>query len=412
MTFRYMVGLGAMLLACGLGGCRELLGIDEELTPAPRVMGVDAEVSPLPAAMDAGPAEDDAVQPDPEADAAADDQTLAAAPPACVVDTCPAPWVVCREAACVDGACGTRNMLAGTGCEPGVPAAAGAPQDAASAPPAAVAGADLPTWVCDGAGACVRCLLDGARGQMETDVDCGGPGCREQGALCATNQACAGDADCMSGVCDQNLALCVGASCRDEVRNGTVNDPEPDIDCGGPCLPRRCTRGQGCYSDDDCDGGRCDRPEGAERGVCCGTPCDGRCAACEPDTGACVAIVAGNDPEDECPGPTNWCDGEGRCSQCSNRVRDGDESGRDCGGGSCPPCTAGEGCQRGSDCSSCLCEDGMCVAPRCDNQVKDGCETDVDCGGPCGSSCGAGEACAFKGDCASLRCQEGACVGP
>lgn len=391
----------------GSAGCRDLLGPSEEMVTPPPVAPTadDAATAATTAAADGGGAAVD----DPGRGLDADmRESLAAAAPACKVDVCPPSPSACLQAACIDDRCGELPVPAGTSCE--MPAAA--PADDGGAAAAAAAALPPVETVCDGAGACVACLLDEARGQGETDVDCGGAGCRAAGALCATNQACGSDADCRSGVCDEGLSLCVGASCRDEVQNGTADKPEPDVDCGGPCLPRQCDRGQGCFADGDCESGHCDRPDGAARGVCCGTPCEGRCFACEPGTGACVAIASGDDPQDECPGPTNWCDGEGACSQCGNRVRDGDESGRDCGGGSCAPCPDGEGCQRGSDCQSCLCEDGACVAPRCDNQVQDGCESGIDCGGPCGNSCGAGEACSFKGDCASLRCQEGTCVGP
>lgn len=305
----------------------------------------------------------------------------------CDARACPDPHESCRVAACVDGACGSE------------------------AAPIASACGEKPGFFCDRSGDCIRCRLNDERDGLETDVDCGGAGCREEGYLCGPNQACAEDADCESRVCDGELGLCVGSSCRDGTWNGPDGLLEGDVDCGGPCEPNLCARGQHCFRASDCDTGYCDAPEGqAVRGVCCGTPCAGRCTRCEVGTGACVAVPAGEDPDEECPGATNRCDGAGQCSECRNGVRDGEESGKDCGGSVCDPCGEGLPCRVNKDCRSCRCEEGVCVAPRCDNQIMDGCETDVDCGGPCGATCGPGDACRFKGDCASSLCVEGRCA--
>lgn len=50
------------------------------------------------------------------------------------------------------------------------------------------------------------------------------------------------------------------------------------------------------------------------------------------------------------PGPT-----------CSDGIRNGDETGIDCGG-SCPPCAVGQACTKRADCASALCVDGVCTA--------------------------------------------------
>jgi hypothetical protein len=65
-------------------------------------------------------------------------------------------------------------------------------------------------------------------------------------------------------------------------------------------------------------------------------------------------------------------------------VRDGDETGVDCGGSTCAPC----------------------VTPSCSDGILDGLETDVDCGWNCGP-CAAGKRCLSSLDCAEgLACLE------
>ena len=66
-----------------------------------------------------------------------------------------------------------------------------------------------------------------AKDPNETDLDCGGDGCRAT-KPCALTQACVIHADCASGSCKSNK--CVAASCSD----GIKNQSETAIDCGGP----------------------------------------------------------------------------------------------------------------------------------------------------------------------------------
>ena len=98
----------------------------------------------------------------------------------------------------------------------------------------------------------------------------------------------------------------------------------------------------------------------------------------------------------------------GRCAAapaadtCHDRVRDGDETDVDCGGG-CGACIGSAGCAIGSDCKSGACDAGACRAASCEDGVRDGLETDVDCGGGCGP-CARGRRCWVNGDCASGNC--------
>ncbi|HWZ92925.1 MAG TPA: hypothetical protein VNW92_28865 [Polyangiaceae bacterium] len=162
--------------------------------------------------------------------------------------------------------------------------------------------------VCDGAGKCVPCVRasDCGPGQVCsaanqcvpgacTDVDCGGT-C----APCATGKKCLADADCVSFACDAVSLKCVTPQCQDHRQDGD----ETDADCGGGFCPR-CPLGEGCVVDTDC-----------------------RSLACDAVKLICVS------------------------DQCADRRADGDETGVDCGGGSCGACQVGQTCKSNLDCQS------------------------------------------------------------
>lgn len=95
-------------------------------------------------------------------------------------------------------------------------------------------------------------------------------------------------------------------------------------------------------------------------------------------------------------------------NNCSDGVKNGDETDVDCGG-PCPNvCAEGEGCVTGADCVSNVCDHGTCLAVACSDQVKNGGETDVDCGGTCGK-CDAGKQCLNPDDCKSGLCSSMVC---
>jgi hypothetical protein len=73
---------------------------------------------------------------------------------------------------------------------------------------------------------------------------------------------------------------------------------------------------------------------------------------------------------------------------CSDGVKNGDETGVDCGG-SCDACA---------------------VPATCSNGVKDGAETDVDCGGLACAACAFGASCVIPSDCAMGPCTGSKCV--
>lgn len=106
---------------------------------------------------------------------------------------------------------------------------------------------------------------------------------------------------------------------------------------------------------------------------------------------------------------SNDADGssDGPQASCDDGMRNGDESGIDCGG-HCDPCPPGQGCAVEADCSSRVCSDGVCQAPSCSDGKQNGLETDLDCGGGC-PGCGSGGRCIIATDCAMGTCTAGFC---
>jgi len=163
------------------------------------------------------------------------------------------------------------------------------------------------------------------------------------------------------------VAVVVGVGCAPDITfvkppqkpsycsNG-MPDPsagETDTDCGGPeCDP--CELGQACSVLSDCAQGGC------LVGVC------------------------------QEPG-------------CTNKIRDGGETGIDCGSG-CMPCPDGDPCVGATDCTSKSCKEGFCAAPACDDTILNGYEPSRDCGGGVCDPCPVGSHCNVDTDCTSLDC--------
>ena len=321
---------------------------------------------------------------------------------------------VCAGGVCVAPSCsdGVRNGgEAGVDCGAVCVAGAGS---ACSAGTGCTTHADCASGVCHG-GVCVSpTCYDGVRNGVEADVDCGGPECA---STCSAGRTCSVSSDCASGVCDGASLMCQPPTCTDGVRNGG----ESGVDCGGGagagCVAL-CGVGGGCTNDGDCASGTCDTStatcaaqtcgdglhNGDETDVDCGGPSCGT---------ACDAGLACGSSSD-CT--SRVCDG-GVCvpPSCSDGVRNGGEAGVDCGavcGDSL--CTHGSACGSGGDCASGVCSGGSCAAPTCGDAVHNGDETDVDCGGSCGGKCASGGGCASGGDCTSGVCDGGAgvCAAP
>jgi hypothetical protein len=220
-----------------------------------------------------------------------------------------------------------------------------------------------PTEVCGAAKQCVDAsCADGVKNGDETDVDCGGA-CL---ATCAPGQACSSASDCLNGVCKLNT--CLVPTCSDGVKNGD----ETDVDCGGACasafVPKKCGPGLGCTLDGDCAGD-----------ACSGTVC---------------------------------------LPSCTDGVQNGDETGVDCGGATCPVCGDGETCAGDVDCASGHCAGGTCCDTACAAPC-DACSAAAKASGPdgvcgpakSGTPCGAAPTCAAGSETLQDTCDgSGVCV--
>lgn len=79
------------------------------------------------------------------------------------------------------------------------------------------------------------------------------------------------------------------------------------------------------------------------------------------------------------------------CSTCNDGIQNGDETGVDCGGSNCPACpTCTDGIQNGDE-TGIDCGGSNCPAcPTCNDGIQNGNETGIDCGGscqPCNMAC-------------------------
>jgi hypothetical protein len=317
---------------------------------------------------------------------------------------CSPPTTTCVTATCAAGSCGTTNSAEGSACTDGG------------------------GKVCDGNGSCVQCLgdadctggatcdtmtdtcvtascTDGMKDGEETDVDCGGAACDAMSRTCAVGKACMVGADCQSQVCTGDV--CQAPTCSDGVQNGT----ETDVDCGGATCDatgHTCGVGKRCLTAADCANGLCDATNhcpaptctdgvknGGETGIDCGNSAVTGCPACPAGQGC----AAGADCQS-----LHCSNGVCLVASCSDGLQNGGESDVDCGHVCVLKlCGNGKKCVANDDCSSNTCLGGFCYAATCNDGAKDGSETDVDCGGTC-PKCGPGKGCTVNADCASGTC--------
>ena len=151
---------------------------------------------------------------------------------------------------------------------------------------------------------------------------CSGPACTDGGEGCPCKEAteCGEPRDCMGWLCD--------GTCH--TYNERVSFRCAILPCAGP--------------------GNCP-------GVCDGA---GTCIGCLQDT--------------DC-GPGHTCEAGNVCSSCGDGLKNGDETGVDCGG-ACPLCPGT--CNVDADCPGGYCWEGLCV--RCNDGIQNGDEQGVDCG--------------------------------
>lgn len=339
--------------------------------------------------------------------------------------TCTAPSD-CASNLCVSGVCSTDACrdLVRNGAETGVDCGGATCTARCAVGVACTVNGDCASNLCNQR--TNRCAAntcsDGAlTAGSESDVDCGGAcATATPASACAVNQRCAVNTDCTSGVCNATTLRCVPNGCFNGVRDGT----ETDLDCGGTCEPR-CAGNRLCTVNADCQSGVCaangrcapdqcsnGRLDGNETGVDCGGTCATKC----PVSAGCLANT-------DCANPQGMVGLPGFCSlttrtcvatSCNTGVRDGNETGVDCGG-SCGACGVGQGCNASGDCTSGFCNltTRVCVATQCQDGVRNGNETDIDCGGGTCLGCAAGRGCVRPWDCSTNYCgASGLCIPP
>ncbi|MBK8255273.1 MAG: hypothetical protein IPK82_21760 [Polyangiaceae bacterium] len=324
---------------------------------------------------------------------------------------------------------------------------------------------------------CLANCVDGIVNNGETDIDCGGPNC----SPCGGGKDCTANGDCSSGfcasdvccdtACDQECFACtalakgagldgvcgpakVGEPCgpattcanNEQTAQDTCDGAGTCVDNGiTPCSPytcdamackTSCTGDNDCTAPATCTNSACTLPDGAgcskgadcvsgfcADGVCCDTACLGSCQACSTALkgsgadGVCGDILAGTDPDGECPGLLNC--GAGKC-QLANGQACTDPA--DCVSGNCVdgvccngPCTSA--CQACTAAKKGSGTDGTCANIALNTDPDDECTGSANCNGngACslsvnGSPCATGAECA-SGNCVDNVCCNTACSG-
>ncbi|MEP7126289.1 MAG: SUMF1/EgtB/PvdO family nonheme iron enzyme [Byssovorax sp.] len=104
--------------------------------------------------------------------------------------------------------------------------------------------------------------------------------------------------------------------------------------------------------------------------------------------------------------------GTGGASSCTDMMLNGKETDKDCGGPTCAPCPANQGCKVSADCVSKNCDTSIhkCAIETCMDGVINGKETDTDCGGGFCPGCGVAKSCEVATDCKGATCTNKACA--
>ncbi len=265
-------------------------------------------------------------------------------------------------------------------------------------------------------GAATPTCTDGIQNGQETGIDCGGPTCPACPTGCTTNSGVLTLVlDNYPGETTWNIKNASGTTLYSggpySTPNSTVNVPV--------CLPNACYTfnifdsygdgicclyGQGSFNlvvagVNKASGGQFNTSQtisfclgssaptctdgiknGQETGIDCGGP---TCPACPTCTDG---IKNGQETGIDCGGPT--CPA---CPTCTDGIKNGQETGIDCGGPTCPPCTSTATCtdgikngqETGIDCGGPTCP----ACPTCTDGIKNGQETGIDCGGPTCPAC-------------------------
>ena len=218
---------------------------------------------------------------------------------------------------------------------------------------------------------CTNGVID----NFESDTDCGGSQCTGIGKTCASGLQCSAASDCASGICSSDLLEVFGASCADPAAN-------PNSTIG--YFPS-------CYIETEC----------AEKCLA-----DSECKAFVLDTTLDTYQMCNTTATTSIAGFTTMIPSR-TCVSCSDSVKNGDETAIDCGGDTCGRCNDGKDCRFPADCKSDQCEITAVgqTCTSCVNTIKDGVETGPDCGGSqCQKRCSNDVSCLVDGDCMTDKC--------
>jgi RHS repeat-associated protein len=240
--------------------------------------------------------------------------------------------------------------------------------------------------------ACGQCNLTGSAGTCSPKAN--GTACSDEGNPCTVDKCNGSSLSCQhpAGNAGAICRLASGICDRSESCSGTSASCPPDLKEPDGTV---CSDNNVCTGVDKCTSGVCTGVPGPVGTGCSdGLFCNGAetCSA----LGACTP---GTPPQTD---DGNRCT-EDRCDEATDTITN-------------TRLPAGTSCADGVTCQVGTCNDvGVCIgcnAPHCSNGVRDGNETGVDCGGSCPACAGGG--CGSDSDCASgLVCgvNNGACFG-
>jgi plastocyanin len=187
--------------------------------------------------------------------------------------------------------------------------------------------------VCNGAGACVQCLVATTCPGMDTD--CQTRTCTL--SVCGTSNAPAGTLTSMQTPGD----------CRANECNGAGGVVSANLNTDVPVDSIQCTS-------DICTAGTPSNPPLAAGSNCNqmgGTVCNGAsvCVQCVMNAD-CVALTGGACSMNVCQAPS-----------CTDNIQNGTETDTDCGGACPSDCGIGDSCLVNGDCATGFCEGGVCA---------------------------------------------------
>jgi plastocyanin len=189
--------------------------------------------------------------------------------------------------------------------------------------------------LCNGGGLCVQCLVASTCAGVDTDCKartCTAGACGFASAALGTVTSTQAAGDCKENQCD-------GAGSSAAVNKNS------DLPVDG----NQCTS-------DVCTAGNPTNPPTASGTACNqmgGTFCNGASACVECVTNASCASGVCNPVNNTCSAPS-----------CTDGVKNGVETGQDCGGGgvpACPRCGLGVACSAAGDCASGICTNSVCA---------------------------------------------------